>query len=146
MQWNEFLDTAGRLAQGATEGDWRSAISRAYYAVFHSFREFFASQGLHLGRGGQSHFNLYVGLLNCGVPQVTRFGTRVDDLREQRTEADYDLAQILTQSLAMNAVGEARKVVRDFQSVLTGISAVQIVAGAKKYLQTIGRVGTTPSP
>jgi len=39
MQWSEFQDTAGRLAHGATEGDWRSAISRGYYAVFHFFHE-----------------------------------------------------------------------------------------------------------
>jgi hypothetical protein len=36
---------------------------RAYYAVFHYFREFLLSQGVDLGRGGQSHFNLYAGLL-----------------------------------------------------------------------------------
>ncbi|MGO9468787.1 MAG: hypothetical protein ACLQIB_13215 [Isosphaeraceae bacterium] len=43
---NEFLDTAERLAQGGTEGDCRSAISRAYYSVFHRFRNFFLAQGL----------------------------------------------------------------------------------------------------
>jgi hypothetical protein len=30
MKWREFRDTADRLAQGLTEGDWRSAISRSY--------------------------------------------------------------------------------------------------------------------
>jgi uncharacterized protein (UPF0332 family) len=58
MQWSEFHDTAGRLAHGATEGDWRSAVSHAYYAVFHWFHEFLLSNGLDVGRGGQSHFNL----------------------------------------------------------------------------------------
>lgn len=44
MQASEFQDTAERLSQGTTEGDWRSAISRAYYAVFHHFLDFFLSQ------------------------------------------------------------------------------------------------------
>ena len=26
MKWSDFQDTAERLAQGSTEGDWRSAI------------------------------------------------------------------------------------------------------------------------
>jgi uncharacterized protein (UPF0332 family) len=41
MLWNDFQDTAERLARGATEADWRSAISRTYYAAFHFFRKFF---------------------------------------------------------------------------------------------------------
>jgi hypothetical protein len=34
MQGIEFLATADGLSQGPSEGDWRSAVSRAYYAVF----------------------------------------------------------------------------------------------------------------
>jgi uncharacterized protein (UPF0332 family) len=58
MDWSDFRDTAERLGQGTTEGDWRSAVSRAYYSVFHFIREFLQSNGLDIGRGGQSHFNL----------------------------------------------------------------------------------------
>jgi uncharacterized protein (UPF0332 family) len=54
MLWSAFQDTADRLARGAEEGDWRSAISRTYYAVFHFFREFFLTHGVDVGRGGQS--------------------------------------------------------------------------------------------
>src|SRR5882724_11722358 len=40
MDSREFQDTARRLAQANTEGDWRSAVSRSYYFVFHFLREF----------------------------------------------------------------------------------------------------------
>ncbi|MCI0376932.1 MAG: HEPN domain-containing protein [Gemmataceae bacterium] len=140
MIWSEFLTTAERLFQGTTEADWRSAVSQAYYAVFHFYRDFFLARGLNLGRSGQSHFNLYVGLLHCGLSAAARFGSRVDDLRSERTDADYDLNQSFTQSLAGTAVGNAKKLVNDFQTLLTTVPAAQIVAGAKKHLQTIGRV------
>lgn len=91
MNWRGFLDTAGHLASGNAEGDWRSAASRAYYAVFHYFHDFFHALGLDLGRGGQSHFNLYSGLLNCGEPAVAKIGSKVDRLRADRVSADYDL-------------------------------------------------------
>src|SRR6476646_4274204 len=91
MQPSEFLDTAERLAQGATEGDWRSAISRAYYGVFHFFREFFLALGMDLGRGGQAHNNLYIGLHNCGIVSAAAIGTSVDNLRSSRVTADYVL-------------------------------------------------------
>ena len=35
MNWRDFLSLAARLAGGATEADWRTAVSRAYYAAFH---------------------------------------------------------------------------------------------------------------
>jgi hypothetical protein len=50
MDWHAFLDPASRLATGATEGDWRSTVSRAYYSVFHFFLDWLQSNGVALGR------------------------------------------------------------------------------------------------
>src|SRR5437868_13485604 len=108
MQGQEFLLTAENLSNGTRESDWRSAVSRAYYAVFHHFREFFLLHGLNLGRSGQAHFSLYTGLLNCGIPAVQALGARVDKLRADRVEADYDLRKPSKQPGAKNAVSEAR--------------------------------------
>src|SRR5262245_41022828 len=91
MQGQDFLVTADTLAKGLLESDWRSAVSRAYYAVFHHLRQFLLQHGLDLGRGGQAHFSLYTDLLNCGVPTVDSLANRVDQLRSQRVSADYDL-------------------------------------------------------
>jgi uncharacterized protein (UPF0332 family) len=38
MNWRDFLALAARLAGDATEADWRTAVSRAYYAAFHVAR------------------------------------------------------------------------------------------------------------
>jgi uncharacterized protein (UPF0332 family) len=45
MLSDDFLDTARRLAAGATEGDWRSAVSRAYYSLFHRIRDVCLAHG-----------------------------------------------------------------------------------------------------
>ena len=66
MQAKDFQDTAERLVQEVTEADWRSGMSRGYYAVFHHFQEFFLTHGLNLGRAAVVHSNLYLGLLNLG--------------------------------------------------------------------------------
>jgi len=39
MTGRDFLALADQLASGGTEAEWRSAISRAYYAAFHVARE-----------------------------------------------------------------------------------------------------------
>ena len=144
MQWNEFQDTAEHLARGATEGDWRSAVSRGYYAVFHFFREFLLSHGLDVGRGGQSHFNLYTGLLHCGFPQVAAIASRIDSLRAHRVWADYDLVRPLSRRVAQAAVQQSRLLVAEFQTVLASVAAAQIADGARKQLQSIGRLGRQP--
>jgi len=144
MQWSEFLDTASRLSQGATEGDWRSSVSRSYYAVFHYFRGFLLANGLDVGQGGQVHFNLYSGLLNCGFPAVAPIASRIDRLREWRTWADYDLRRTVGQRHALRSVHEANAVIAAFQALLAALPAVQIADGARRHLQAIGRLGKTP--
>lgn len=141
MRWSEFQDTAARLAQGTTEGDWRSAVSRSYYATFHYFREFLLSHGLSIGRGAQCHFNLYVGLLHCGIAPMTDIARRLDDLRRARVDADYDLRVGIDQFMASEVEQDCRDMIGDFQELLTVVPAVQIVDGARRHLQAIGRLG-----
>jgi hypothetical protein len=144
MNWSDFLDTASRLALGATEADWRSAVSRAYYAVFHYFDRFLHSHGVSIGRGGNVHAVLYAGLLHCGFPQLGRIASRIDDLRIARGEADYDLGQPLPAGTASAFVREGRAIVADFQALLTGLSPAKVAAGVRRYYQTIGRLPPTP--
>jgi hypothetical protein len=140
MHWQEFLDTADRLTQGVTEGDWRSSASRAYYAIFHFFREFLRPHGVDLGQGGQCHNNLYVGLNNCGVATLGKTAGSVDDLRRMRAWADYDCAVQFLQKDASDATQLAQSVVADFQTLLATVPPGQIAAGVRRYLRSIGRI------
>jgi uncharacterized protein (UPF0332 family) len=46
MMGRDFLVLAKKLAAGGTEADWRSVVSRAYYAAFHVARELLADPHL----------------------------------------------------------------------------------------------------
>ena len=140
MLWSDFQDTAERLALGQTEGDWRSAVSRTYYAVFHYFREFFLTHGIDVGRSAQSHNSLSSGLLNCGLPSVVPFGRRFDFLRTDRTAADYNFRRRVDRPFAQDAVRRGRAIPADSQTLLGQIPAAQIVAAVRRHLQSIGRI------
>jgi hypothetical protein len=140
MLGTEFQDTAERLARGTTEADWRSAMSRGYYAAFHFFREFLASQGIGLGKAASAHATLYMGLLNCGFPQVAALGRDVDTLREERTWADYRLTLAVVQPDADRVTQGSARVVRDFQALLTTLGADKIADGVRTYLRSISRL------
>jgi len=140
MRWDEFLNTADRLALGSTEGDWRSAVSRAYYGLFHYLREVLLAGGLNLGASGACHFNLYAGLMNCGIVAAARLAPRLDRLREARVKADYNLNRLVSRSIAQQEVQEARSLVADFQSVLSTFPPAHLAAGARRYLKAMRRI------
>ncbi|HKI33165.1 MAG TPA: HEPN domain-containing protein [Gemmataceae bacterium] len=119
---------AVRLAAGATEAEWRSATSRAYYAAFHAARDLFRGLGFVVPRADAAHKYLAFRLQNSGNTQLRDAGRELDDLRQLRNEADYDigrsygqhiahsqvaLSQRITQGLAVAAVEPTRTQVRD---------------------------------
>jgi hypothetical protein len=102
------------------------------------------AHGLDVGRSGQSHFNLYTGLLNCGFPAVAAIPSRIDALRAHRIWADYDLNRSISQRAAHTSVVESRAIVADFQRLAASIRADHVVAGARQYLLSAGRLGRQP--
>src|SRR5262249_2918179 len=101
---------------------------------------FCRSQGLDIGPDAQAHTNLYYGLNNCGDAAVRAVAYRLNTLRRDRTNADYDLTQTVTQSEGQAAVDEADAMVADFRAILAKTPAAIIVGGAKRHLQLIGRI------
>jgi uncharacterized protein (UPF0332 family) len=91
MDGSSFLEVAERLLDGETEADWRSAVSRAYYAAFHVGRQFLMDCGFHIPRNEQAHAALILRLGNSKYPQMIDSGRYLSDLRASRNAADYDL-------------------------------------------------------
>ena len=59
MNPRDFLTLANSLAAGTTEAAWRSAVSRAYYAAFHSTRMLHRDLGFRVGSAGTHPFSLF---------------------------------------------------------------------------------------
>jgi len=70
MNGRDFLPLATRLAEGTTEADWRSAVSRAYYAAFHVARRLFFDLKFTVPRADRAHqylvFRLAALEVSCG--------------------------------------------------------------------------------
>jgi uncharacterized protein (UPF0332 family) len=112
MNWRDFLALAARLAAEATEADWRSAISRAYYAAFHVARRLLADLNFSVPRADRSHQYLIFRLSNCGEPVVEQAGRDLETLRRLRNRADYDEVPSVTQPHAVAAVRRAEDIIR----------------------------------
>ncbi len=93
MNYLDFLDTAARLiaTQNPTEADIRSAISRAYYAVYHHVLLWWKSHNFPDYRD-RGHAKIQMALSNAGVPNAKKFSMDMKVLNGARRDADYELA------------------------------------------------------
>ncbi len=113
MNWRDYLSLANRLAAAANEAEWRTAVSRAYYAAFHVARRLFADLNFTVPRADRAHQYLVVfRLSNSGEPPVEKAGRDLETLRRLRNRADYDEAPPITQSQATAAAQLADDIIQ----------------------------------
>jgi uncharacterized protein (UPF0332 family) len=112
MAPREFLDLADELLGGTREGDWRSAVSRAYYAAFHVARLLLDGCGFAVPHGEQAHRFLWLRLSNAGHPEVSQAGVDLEYLRRARNRADYDLHVPFPHPLAVAQVATALSIIQ----------------------------------
>jgi uncharacterized protein (UPF0332 family) len=129
-----FLEVADDLSTGSREADWRSAISRAYYAAFHKARRLLRHNGFAVPRGEQAHAYLWLRLSNSNHPDVNDAGQALNDLRTARNLADYDLDVPVVSPDAIDHVQVAAKIIQllDDLSKETTILA-RVVEAIKDY-------------
>lgn len=100
MDWYAYLDLAKELAEPKEglshheiQARQRSAVSRAYYAIFCSVRDIFDPDyryGLPSGQEGSYHAKLWKKLKTHSDESHRYIGRRGTDLKEARRQADYD--------------------------------------------------------
>lgn len=111
FDWREFLALAHDLHRQVLAGYYieaaqRTAVSRAYYAVFGVLRDYaVAHLGFVSGQGAQDHQRLRSHLASMG-PLWVGVARRMDRLRKWRNMCDYDavvdnLPLLVEQALAL---------------------------------------------
>ena len=85
------MSAAKKFSHSKFEAELRSAISRAYYALFHAAVQFLRELGFSTEQGPGVHGAVRNRLSNCGFEQLIDFAQTMDELRTQRNRADYDL-------------------------------------------------------
>ncbi len=146
MNPRDFLTLANALAAGTTEAAWRTAISRAYYAAFHTARQLLRDLGLRAPRGDQAHAYLWMRLSNCGDPQLAVACQKLQDLRGKRNEADYDIDVPLPQANAPPRLIAAGHVIQTLASGRVEPTRTRITNSMRTYEQTVLRVVTWQVP
>jgi hypothetical protein len=107
MQPERFLDVARRLTAAGGPEDCRSAISRAYYAVFNVAETFLSRMNFHRPKKDY-HPTLQRRLMASLDSEILRVGSDLGDFHEERVQADYHMQSRPPESKA-NAEAAAEK-------------------------------------
>jgi uncharacterized protein (UPF0332 family) len=86
-----FLEVAKKFLNIPSEAAYRSAVSRAYYAVFHEASTFLRQLGFKIAKGPQAHGEIPARFSNCGVADGVQIARYLNELHHRRILADYDL-------------------------------------------------------
>lgn len=148
MNPEEFLATADELCEGTREADWRSAVSRAYYAAFHAARNLLRECGFAVPRHGEAHAYLTDRLAHCGNPSLVLAARDLLVLRGQRNRADYDLDRPFHHADALDLVLRADGAARLFAQAAgePTVRAAITTAMADHERIVLGVVTLRPAP
>lgn len=110
MQPTEFLQLAEELHKKTGEAEWRTAVSRSYYAVFNELVEMLSSGGIQLQRNGKDHGRVAHYFASCGDRHVAAVSSWLNTLRISRNEADYDMRIAVDEKQSEQALETAKRV------------------------------------
>jgi uncharacterized protein (UPF0332 family) len=134
---DQLMALAEALVQAPSEEEWRAAVSRAYYAAFHTARDLLADLGFRVPRAAQAHSYLWMRLSNCGDPTVTLAGVDLNNLQRERNRADYDVHLTVTQAHALQWVQTARLVLTRLRSAFTDPVRTNVTAAMRDYERNV---------
>lgn len=117
MNPRQYLDLAERLVQGPGTAEYRTSISRAYYAAYKVADQFLVRMGFAASTANY-HVTLQRRLLNSGDDELKQIGGSFGDFHRRRIRADYrmDDARVEERNLAETACAEARRIINVFDS------------------------------
>lgn len=108
FQWRSYFDLALELSQRTEEeAALRSAISRAYYAVYCTARDSLSERPL-----GTAHRPVWEAFRSSGNRDRRRVGNKGSALQRTREQADYESSVPDIQRTARKALTDAEELLR----------------------------------
>ena len=136
MNPKEFQHLALRLAEhGAFPSEFRTAISRAYYAVYNIGINLLKELGFTIANNDQAHKQVYYHFNNSGDSELIEVATKIDDLRTQRNHADYHLERddVEKKYNAKAHAYSADRLIKTMEKQCTGENRSQIIKSIEDW-------------
>lgn len=134
MEPREFHILASRLVTEPKPAEIRTAISRAYYAIFNMAAQFLVNLGVIIPRTNV-HVAVQQRLQNCGDLEITKVGSQLTELHTKRIQADYRLSEksIENQKTALAVIMQVDRMMGLVENCLAEPRRQLIIAAIQKW-------------
>jgi len=121
---SEFLDVADYLMVEKPNEEiyYRSALSRAYYSLYHEALQRADEMNLPVvaAAGSGDHKRLVSRYKSAGKKRLRTIGQMLDNVRAVRANVDYSMSYMYTQN-------DAVKDIQTCRSIISALSAIKVV-------------------
>ena len=140
MDPRDFHTLASSLAAGKTAAEFRSAISRSYYAVFNVGAEILRGMGFVIGKGAAAHAEVERCLSNSGDAEVAAVGAELGALHSRRNRSDYhlDRTDVESDKTARAIVTQAAQMIRALDDSFSGARRTQLQTTIRQWRRDNG--------
>jgi len=141
MNPRDFQTLAMSLLEDKQPVKCRTAISRAYYAVFNTSVEILRGMGLPVSPGPSGHGEVRNYFLNGGIEDIKKVGSQLNDLHSKRIKADYHLTDVGSENpnTAEVVVRQSEKMIKTLDLQCLGTEREHIIKLLKDYAQNVLR-------
>jgi len=136
MEPRHFQYLAESLSEhGAFPAEFRSAISRAYYAAFHFGLDSLKKMGFPIAQNQDSHQAVYRHLNNSRDGELVKAASMMNDLRTRRNHADYELdrTDVEKQKNAKMLVRQSARLIEIIEKRCNSESRPQIIEAIQDW-------------
>ena len=142
----EFHRRASQLVGGTSPAEFRTAISRAYYATYNVAVEILQDMGFRINKGPAGHGDVQNRLSNCGDAEVMGVGSQLTDLHSRRIQADYRLDRTDVENIktARALVEQARRMIQTLDGCRSDPRRGQVITAIQDWEQKVSGPGHPP--
>jgi len=126
---------SGLVEHGVSAPQFRTAISRAYYAAFNLGFNLLKELGFNIANNHEAHKQVYYHFNNSGDSDLIEVATKIDYLRTKRNHADYHLDRddVEKKHNAKAIVHSADRLIRTMEKQCNGENRSQIIKSIKDW-------------
>ena len=126
---------SGLVEHGVFASEFRTAISRSYYAVYNLGISLLKEMDFIIPVDSNAHKAVYYHFNNSGDSLLIEVATKIDDLRTKRNHADYDLDRpyVEKKQNAKAIVHSADRLIQTMEKQCTGKNRSQIIKSIQDW-------------
>lgn len=137
MNPKEFQYLASGLVEknGAFPSEFRTAISRSYYAVYNLGINLLKEMGFSIPKKSEAHEEMRRHFNNSGDIELIEAAEKIKDLKTKRKHADYDLDRpdVEKKQNAKAIVHSAARLIKTMEKQCTGENRSQIIKSIQDW-------------